>query len=127
MTASDTLSSYIKDRIKVSELIYAVITSKISVLDALKEFPKNLGDPTLNAAFHALIHFEADEELRKNDADYKDEQDLYLADIAEILSQGHALPYNIIEEYEKYHKDSLVYPNIDKKTVFRRLKKMINL
>lgn len=120
-------SQFIEDRKKVSSLIYDVLVSKMSVLDALKEFPKNLKDPTLGAAFHALVHFEADEDLRKRDALYKEEQDAYLEDMAEILMRGEPLPYNIIEEYTKYHKNSLIYPNMDKKTMFERLKKMINL
>ncbi len=127
MNTSDTVSSYIKDRKKVSELIFEVLTKNISVLQVLKEYPKNLGDPTLNAAFHALVHLEADEDIRNSDANYRDEQDMYLEDIANILAEGNALPCNVIEEYNKYYKDSLIYPNIDKKTVFMRLKKMINL
>lgn len=119
-------AQYIKDRKKVSGLILDVLAQRITVLQALKEYPKNLGDSTLNAAFHAIVHFEADEDLRNKDALYRSEQDAYLEDIASILSDGSALPYNIIEEYNKYHKDSLIYPNIDKKTVMQRLKKMIN-
>lgn len=118
---------YAEDRKKVSILIFNVLTQKMSVLDALKEYPKNLSDPTLNAAFHALVHFEADEDFRKRDSLYRDEQDSCLEDIANILAKGEPLPCNIIEEYDKYHKDSLIYPNIDKKTMFERLKKMINL
>ncbi len=120
-------AQYIKDRKKVSGLILDVLAQRITVLQALKEYPKNLGDSTLNAAFHAIVHFEADEDLRNKDALYRSEQDAYLEDIASILSDGSALPYNIIEEYNKYHKDSLIYPNIDKKTVMQRLKKMINI
>ena len=121
------LKTYLQDRKKVSELIFDVLTNKISVLEALRDFPKNLGDPTLDAAFHALVHLEADEDLRKKDVLYRDEQDMYLEDIANILSEGNALPCNVIEEYKQYYKDSLIYPNIDKKAVFERLKKMINL
>ena len=127
MLNSNSLESFIKDRKAVSELIFDVLTQKISVLDALKQYPKNLSDPTLNAAFHALVHLEADEDLRKNDSLYKDEQDVYLEDIARILAKGDPLPCNVIEEYSKYYKESLIYPNIDKKSVFQRLKKMINL
>ncbi len=127
MLNSNSLESFIKDRKAVSELIFDVLTQKISVLDALKQYPKNLSDPTLNAAFHALVHLEADEDLRKNDSLYKDEQDMYLEDIARILAKGDPLPCNVIEEYSKYYKESLIYPNIDKKSVFQRLKKMINL
>lgn len=127
MLNSNSIESFINDRKKVSALIFDVLTQKITVLDALKQYPKNLSDPTLNAAFHALVHLEADEDLRKSDSLYKDEQDMYLEDIADILAKGEALPCNVIEEYNKYYKDSLIYPNIDKKTVFQRLKKMINL
>ena len=127
MLNSNSLESFIKDRKAVSELIFDVLTQKISVLDALKQYPKNLSDHTLNAAFHALVHLEADEDLRKNDSLYKDEQDMYLEDIARILAKGDPLPCNVIEEYSKYYKESLIYPNIDKKSVFQRLKKMINL
>ena len=127
MQNTNNNAQYIKDRKKVSGLILDVLAQKITVLQALKEYPKNLGDTTLNAAFHALVHFEADEDLRKKDEMYRTEQDSYLEDIANILSDGSPLPFNIIEEYNKYHKDSLIYPNIDKKTVVERLKKMINL
>ena len=120
-------AQYIKDRKKVSRLILDVLAQRITVLQALKEYPKNLGDSTLNAAFHAIVHFEADEDLRNKDALYRSEQDAYLEDIASILSDGSALPYNIIEEYNKYHKDSLIYPNIEKKTVMQPLKKMFNI
>ena len=127
MLNSNSLESFIKDRKAVSELIFDVLTQKISVLDALKQYPKNLSDPTLNAAFHALVHLEADEDLRKNDSLYKDEQHMYLEGIARILAKGDPLPCNVIEEYSKYYKESLIYPNTDKKSVFQRLKKMINL
>lgn len=127
MNNSNTDALYIKDRKKVSALIINVLTGKMIVLDALKEYPKSLSDPTLNAAFHALVHFEADEDLRNKDSLYRDEQDEYLEDIANILSRGESLPFNIIDEYDKYHKESLIYPNMDKKTVFERLKKIINL
>ena len=127
MSDNGSPASYIKDRKKVSELVLAVLTGKMTVLEALKEYPKNLADPTLGAVFHALVHFEADEDLRTKDSLYRDEQDSYLEDIANILAKGESLPFNIIDEYDKYHKESLIYPNIDKKTVFDRLKKMINL
>lgn len=127
MSDNGSPASYIKDRKKVSELVLAVLTGKMTVLEALKEYPKNLADPTLGAVFHALVHFEADEDLRAKDSLYRDEQDSYLEDIANILAKGESLPFNIIDEYDEYHKESLIYPNIDKKTVFDRLKKMINL
>lgn len=127
MNDSNGVASYIRDRKKVSELVIAVLTNKMTVLEALKVYPKNLGDPTLNAVFHALVHFEADEDLRAKDSLYKDEQDNYLEEIANILANGDSLPFNIIDEYIKYHKESLIYPNMDKKSVFERLKKMINI
>ena len=122
------LENIIKDRKKVSTLIINVITQKMSVLEALKNYPKNIYDASLNAAFHALVHFEADEDLRKKDALYKQEQDEYLEEIATTLAKGESLPVNIIKSYEKYHKESLIYPNVkDKKNIWQRLKKIINL
>ena len=50
-------------RIFVSRLINLVLVGKINVSAAIKAFPNNYAnDETLDAAFHALIHFEADEE-----------------------------------------------------------------
>lgn len=97
--------SYKEERKFVSRLIYMVLAESLSVREAIIKFPKDINDSTLKAAYHALIHFEADEDLRRMDLDYKDEQDDYLEFIAEIMQKGDSLPKNIIKGYEKYYKD----------------------
>ncbi|MBQ8476193.1 hypothetical protein IJ531_03930, partial [bacterium] len=83
----------------VSELILGVLTSKITVLDALSRFPKNDSDINLKCAFDAIAHYEADEDLRKNEPDYAIVQDEYLEHIAQTLAKGEQLSKNIIDEY----------------------------
>lgn len=95
----------IEDRQYVSRLIINVLTGKICAREAVLHFPENHKDKTLMAAYHALVHREADEELRRNDILYKDEQDDYLEFIANTLSKGQDLPSNILENYSHYYSD----------------------
>lgn len=96
---------YIEERKNVSRLIYMVLAETLHVKDAILRFPKDINDSTIKTAYHALIHLEADEDYRKMDLDYKDEQDDYLEFIAQILQEGNALPKNIIKSYDKYYKN----------------------
>ena len=61
-------------------------------------------DDSLQCAWHALIHFEADEDFRKKDAEYAQEQDNFLETMAFMLQKGESLPKNTIEEYNKYYE-----------------------
>ncbi len=115
----------IKDRIFVSDLIKRVLLSEITISEALKSFPKN-EDESINSAFYALVHVEADEDLRL-DLNYKEEQDNYLIYISQILDRGEPLPQNIITRYMKYYKDSPIYPEMTKENIIKRLKKNINM
>lgn len=58
---------------------------------------------SIECAYHALVHFEADEDLRYRDFDYREEQDDYLEFIAQTLAEGKSLPRNIIADYEPYY------------------------
>lgn len=97
--------SYKEERKSVARLIYMVLADTLHVKDAILRFPKDINDSSIKTAYHALIHREADEEFRRTDLDYKDEQDDYLEFIAEILQKGEALPKNIIKSYDKYYKN----------------------
>ena len=44
----------------VSELIRKVLVGELSVRDALPMFPAETNDKSIEAAFHALVHYEAD-------------------------------------------------------------------
>ena len=50
----------------------------ICVREAMLAYPKDTEDESLIAAYHALIHYEADEDLRNRDPLYKEEQDDYI-------------------------------------------------
>lgn len=104
-----------------------VILGKIRVLDALKSFPKDTEDKTISACFHILVHFESDEDLRKNDPLYKETQDEFMVNVAETLLKGQELPPNIIAEYGEFYESDLIYRPNTKENIFKRLKRIINL
>jgi len=98
-------NDYKEDRKFVSRLIYMVLAEHLHVKDAILKFPKDINDSTIKTAYHALVHMEADEDLRLKDPDYKEEQDDYLEFIAQTLQEGNVLPKNIIKSYDKYYKN----------------------
>ncbi len=118
---------YKEERKNVSRLMYLVLTDKLSVQKALGRFPKDINDATIKTAYHALIHREADEDLRKIDLNYKDEQDDYLEFIAQILQSGKALPQNIIRSYDKYYKNIELPHSKSIKGVLKSLCKFLNV
>ena len=99
-----------EERQKVSELIRFVLTGRICVREAINSFPKNSQDESIQASYHALVHYEADEDLRNRDLLYKEEQNDYLLMLAEILEKGEDLPFNIINSYKEYYKSANI-PN----------------
>ena len=92
----------LKNRKFVSRLIISVLTEQIKVRDAIKQFPET-DDKNIECAYHALLHYEADEELRAKDIEYREAQDEYLEFVAQTLESGKDLPKNIIEEYKPYY------------------------
>lgn len=89
----------IKNRKYVARLVYAVLTERKTAREAILLFPETK-DKSIECAYHALVHFEADEDLRYRDFDYREEQDDYLEFIAQTLAEGKSLPRNIIADYE---------------------------
>ncbi|MCQ2753500.1 MAG: hypothetical protein MJ231_00455 [bacterium] len=92
------------DRQFVGRLIYSVLTEQRKVLDAIKLFPETK-DESILCAYHALVHYSADEDIRYKDIEYRDAQDDYLEYLAQVLSEGNPIPQNIIAEYKPYYKD----------------------
>ena len=101
----------LEERRYVSQLIRYVLIKNITVRDALLHYPPGTNDTSLIAAYHALIHYEADEDLRCRDELYREEQDDYLELLAQVLEKGEDLPDNIIEGYKKYYKSANI-PNV---------------
>lgn len=107
-------------RVFVSELIRKVLVGELCVRNAITLFPSAIRDKSIEAAFHALVHYEADEDLRRRDILYREEQDDYLTLIFQTLEQGKALPDNIIRNYEKYYKSAdIPLPNDFRSNVIR--------
>lgn len=97
--------SRLDDREYVARLIVSVLTERMSVREAILQFPKDTTDKNIITAYHALIHYEADEDERAMDLAYREEQDEYLNMIAELLAAGKELPKNIIKSYEPYYPE----------------------
>lgn len=94
----------ISERKRISCLIKGVLTGDVVVREAINSFPAGTTDESIKAAYHALVHYEADEELRKRDDLYREEQDDYLMMLSETLAKGKDLPVNIIGSYKEYYK-----------------------
>lgn len=115
------------DRQLVARLIVLVITGQIPVRQALLSFPKNVSDKSIIAAYHALIHYEADEELRNRDIMYKEEQDEYLAFISDTLSKNRTLPQNIIKSYKNYYGEVAMPKEKNMRIILQKLCKFLNI
>ena len=90
------------DRKYVGRLIFTVLTGQRNVREAIKLFP-DTKDESIACAYHALVHYEADEDIRYKDIEYREAQDDYLESMAQTLSKGEKLPQNIIDEYKPYY------------------------
>ena len=119
--------SRIDDREYVARLIVGVLTERISVKDAILHFPKDSDDKNIITAYHALIHYEADEDLRAGDFSFKEEQDEYLNMIAEILSSGKELPKTIIKSYEIYYPQVQLPKSQTFKNIIKNLCRFLNV
>ncbi len=125
---SEALKIY-NNRLLVSDLIFDVLTSKKTVSEALALFPDDKNDINIKCAFDALMHREADEDIRKTTAGYEELEDDLLETIANILKENNTLPKNIIERYLKYHGDDIIYKKQKNiiKDILQNLKRKINL
>lgn len=117
------------NRILVSKLIFSVLTNEMTVLEAISKFPDDKTDINIKCAFDALMHREADEDLRKTVKGYKELQDDLLETIANILKENNKLPQNIISSYCKYHNQDIIYkkPKNFINDVLLNLKRKINI
>ena len=116
-----------EDRVYVASLIRQVLISRLCVREAILNFPKDTKDKSIQAAFHALVHYEADEDLRARDSLYREEQDDYLEFISNLLERGEDLPENIIENYEKYYACANIPHEENTKGFFKSFWKFLNV
>lgn len=116
-----------EERQKVASLLRSVRLGTMSVREALLAFPDNRQDKSILASYHALVHYEADEDLRKNDDLYAEEQDDYLEFISYIMERGEDLPDNIIKGYEKYYKEANIPHTKDTKGFLESFFRFLNI
>ena len=119
------MENNLNDRKFVGRLIYAVLTERKSVREAIKLFP-DTKDKNIECAYHALVHYEADEDMRYKDIEFREEQDDYLEFIAQTLSEGKELPRNIIADYEDYYKGTAKPWAKDWKSLLKEFFRFIN-
>lgn len=117
----------IEERKNVAQLIRSVLIGRFCVREAINQFPHNAEDESIQASYHALVHFEADEDLRRRDVLYKEEQDSYLMMLAEILESGEDLPFNIINSYKEFYKSANIPTGNDWKGKLKSFFKMLNV
>ncbi len=116
-----------EERKSVAQLVRDVLIGRFCVREAINKFPHDSEDESIQATYHALVHFEADEDLRKRDPLYKDEQDSYLMMLAEILEKGEDLPFNIINSYKEFYKAANIPNDTDWKGKWKSFFKMLNV
>ena len=95
---------YTKERKFVADIIMDVLVGKLCVREALLKFPKDCDDVCCSVAWHAILHFEADEDISSKDDVFRDVQVDFLEGLCNILIAGGDLPEKLIDGYNKYHK-----------------------
>ncbi|MCQ2790305.1 MAG: hypothetical protein MJ229_08030 [bacterium] len=116
-----------QEKKEVSRLIYLVLAESLLVREAIKSIPVDSSDESIKAAYHALVHREADEDLRKRDIEYRKEQDEYLEFIANTLQAGRELPKNIIRNYKKYYPENNLTLSKGVRLMIEKLCKFLNV
>lgn len=120
-------SRILEDRKYVARLISRVLNENFDIKKVLLNFPKDSDDPSICAAWHALMHYEADEGKRQNDYLYYQAQMDYLKSIEAILDSGGELPQNIIDEYKNYYGDYLTPHKKDFAGFWHTIKQFMNI
>lgn len=116
-----------EDRVFVAKLLRNVRIGNCGVREALMQYPRDTDDESLIAVYHALIHYEADEDLRRRDALYREEQDDYIESLSYILEKGEDLPQNIIDNYKKYYDTVPILHKKDIRGFLKSFFKILNI
>ncbi len=118
---------YTAERKFVAQIIMDVLSGKLTVREGILKFPKDCNDNCLDVAWHALVHFEADEDISSADDVFKGVQIDFLKGLYNILIEGHELPPNLIAGYNKYHKGVDTCQCSSKKYFWHEMKKNISI
>lgn len=115
------------DRLYVAQLLHLVRIGQLSVREAMLKYPKDVKDESLIAAYHALIHYEADEDIRAKDILFREEQDDYLEFIYTTLEKGEDLPQNIIDSYKDFYDTAPILHEKNTKGFWKSFWKNLNI
>lgn len=121
------MSDKLSDRKIVADLLHKVRLKYCNVRTAISAYPKDTQDESLIAAYHALIHYEADEDIRARDSLYREEQDDYIEFLANILDSGEDLPQNIIDNYKQYYDSAPILHENNTKGFFKGFLRFLNV
>ena len=120
------IDNYTAQRQYVGNIVISVLTERISVRKGLLLFPKGCEDPSIRAAWHALCHYEADEDIRQKDIEYNNQQVELLEMIAFAFKDGSPLPQNIIESYKPYYQDDPISYESGLRGLIKKLFRFVN-
>ena len=97
------VSGKLARRQRAAQLLLAVIDESIEPRLAINRWPEAVDEPdvSLECAYLALWHFEADEEKQKTELFYMDAQLELLRQIAKQLTEGKDLPPYILTLYKR--------------------------
>jgi len=104
-------SDIITRRKLAARLLEAVVDEEMTPQVALNRWPYqnpealiDENDPSLDIAYQALWHFEADETQQKTEIFYLDAQLTLLQQMANTLALGQPLPEHLLEAYTPEHR-----------------------
>jgi len=120
-------ADFVEQRKYVGNIIISVLTERIIVRRGLELFPKGCEDESIRTAWHALCHYEADEDIRKKDLEYNNEQVSFLEMIAFEFKDGNPLPQNIIDSYKPYYKDNPITYKSGLKGIIKKLFRFLSM
>lgn len=123
---SEKPDDYIKERQYVGNIIISVLTERISVQKGLLLFPKGCQDDSIRAAWHALCHYEADEDIKAKDIEYNNQQVELLEMIAFEFKDGNPLPQNVIDSYKPFYEDDPISYESGLQGFVKRLLRYVN-
>ncbi len=91
----------LEKRQRAAQLLEAVLDERIEPRIAINRWPESIEppDPSLNCAYQALWHFEADEDKQQSEVFYMDAQLELLRQITGFLKKGQDLPAYMLQMY----------------------------
>lgn len=95
-------------RAACAALLIQAVEETLSARQAINRWPAPRGtDPSLDVAYQALLHFEADDDQQQSELFYMDAQLALLSQMAAFLAQNRPLPPYILTAYSSEHQTAV--------------------